>query len=247
MDAKAQAGTARRATRANLAGRRGRVNHIGPTEINKLGQALGRKGNETRQRLMEGTRRLLKKHSPVELTAVSVAKEAQTSSATFYIYFTDVRDIIYHLSLEAGDDMTEVHRILEEPWDPSQVEFDHALRVVNAFNSVWQRHRDVLRFRNLEADRGDKNFYKLRLSSAIPIIERFADHILAAAPKAQKISRGDALAEATTLLCAMEAIAETDPVHVKEDGVGAERLARAMARLIARSISARAIPTADPK
>jgi AcrR family transcriptional regulator len=222
-----------------LANRRSRLNNIGPIEINKHGQALGRKGNQTRQRLMDATRRLLKKHSPVELTAVSVAKEAQTSSATFYIYFNDVRDIIYHLSLLAGEELGEVHRILDEPWDGRRLEIEHALRVVNAFNAVWERHRDVLRFRNLEADRGDKNFYGLRLATAIPIIERLADRIVAAFPKGQGLSRGDALAEATTLLCAMEAIAETDPVHVKEGGIGADRLSRGTARLMARSMGVR--------
>jgi len=221
--------------------RKGRSSNRGPVEINKHGQALGRKGNETRQRLMDATRRLLKKHSPVELTAVSVAKEARTSSATFYIYFSDVTDTIYQLSLQAGEEFAAVHRILEEPWDPRRVEFEHALRVVNAFNAVWDRHRDVLRFRNLEADRGDKNFYALRLNTAVPIQDRLAELILAAYPKNQGLSRGDAYGEAITLLCAMEGIAETDPVHVKEGGIGAERLARATARLIARSCGARSV------
>jgi AcrR family transcriptional regulator len=228
-----------------FAARRSRSNEIGPVEINKHGQALGRKGNQTRQRLMDATRRLLKKHSPVELTAVSVAKEAQTSSATFYIYFNDVRDVIYHLSLLAGDEMGEVHRILEEPWDPRRLELDHALRVVNAFNAIWERHRDILRFRNLEADRGDKNFYEMRLATAVPIINRFADRIAAVFPKGQALSRGDAYAEATALLCAMEGIAETDPVHVKEGGLGVERLSRSMARLIAKSMGGRWFGPAD--
>lgn len=210
----------------------------GPIDINKQGQVLGRKGNRTRQRLMDATRRLLKDHSPVGLTAVAVAKEARTSSATFYIYFTDVRDIIYHLSLLAGDEMAEVHRILEEPWGPGTEAFGHALRIVNAFSAVWERHRDVLRFRNLEADRGDKHFYQLRLSTAVPIIERFAKRILATFPKGQGLSRGDAYAEATTLYAAMEALAETDPVHVEEGGIGERRLARSTARLIARSMGA---------
>jgi AcrR family transcriptional regulator len=210
--------------------------NMGPIGLNKHGQALGRKGNKTRQRLMDATRRLLKKHSPVELTAVAVAKEARTSPATFYIYFKDVRDIIYHLSLLAGDEMTAVHRILEERRNPGHRELDHALRVVNAFNSVWERHRDVLRFRNLEADRGDKDFYELRLASAVPIINRFADRILMAWPKGNALSRGDAMAQAISLVCAMEAIAETDPIHVNEGGLGIERLSEATARLIARSM-----------
>jgi AcrR family transcriptional regulator len=210
-------------------------------KINKHGQALGRKGNQTRQRLMDATRRLLKHFSPVELTAVSIAKEAKTSSATFYIYFDDVHDIIYALSEAAGADLVEVHRILEEPWDPTTVEISHAQRVVDAFNDVWNRHRDILRFRNLEADRGSRAFADLRINSAIRIIDRFAERILSAYPKDNRPSRGDAFAEATVLFAAMEGMAETDPRHVEEWQIGAARLSRATAWLIARSFGARPV------
>jgi AcrR family transcriptional regulator len=209
---------------------------LGPIEINKHGQALGRKGNKTRQRLMDATRELLASHSPVELTAVSVAKAARTSSATFYIYFNDVRDVIYHLSLAADEEMGEVRRILEEPWNPQQVEVDHALRAVKAFFGIWDRHRDVLRFRNLEADRGDRDFYDLRYKSALPIINCLAERILRAYTPNMGLTRGDAYADATTLCCAMEGLASTDPVHAREAHMSIERLARAMARAIARGV-----------
>jgi AcrR family transcriptional regulator len=221
-----------------LRNRKPRLGTLGPVEINKHGQALGRKGNKTRQRLMDATRDLLAMHSPVQLTAVSVAKEARTSSATFYIYFKDVRDVIYHLSLAADDELGEVRRILEEPWNPKQVEFDHALRVVKAFFAIWDRHRDILRFRNLEADRGDKDFYELRYNSARPIITRLAERILATYTPGSGLGRGDAFSDATTVWCAMEGLAATDPVHAREAHMSLERLARAMARLIARSVSA---------
>jgi AcrR family transcriptional regulator len=216
--------------------RKSRPSNIGPVEINKHGQALGRKGNSTRQRLMDATRELLTSHSPLELTAVSVAKEAGTSSATFYIYFNDVRDVIYHLSLVAGDEMREVHRILEEPWNPEQIEFDHALRAVKAFIAIWDRHRDILRFRNLEADRGDKSFYELRLDSARPIITRLAERILEGYGPGAELTRGDALSDATVLFCAMEGLVATDPIHAREAHMSIDRLARAMARMIAKSI-----------
>jgi AcrR family transcriptional regulator len=219
--------------------KRSRVGRIGPVEINKHGQALGKKGNQTRQRLMDATRELLTSHSPVELTAVSVAKAAQTSSATFYIYFDDVRDVIYHLSLLAADEMREVHRILEEPWNPERIEFDHALRAVEAFFSIWDRHRDILRFRNLEADRGDKDFYDLRYNGAHPIVTRIAERILAGYKSGLGLSRGDAIADATVLFVAMEGLAATDPIHARKAHMSIELLARAMARMIANRIGVR--------
>ena len=65
-----------------------------PIETNHHGPTLGREGRQTRQKLMGAARKLLDVYSPVDLTAVSIAKEAGTSSASFYMYFEDVRDIL---------------------------------------------------------------------------------------------------------------------------------------------------------
>ena len=214
-----------------------------PVRINKQGQALGRKGNETRERLMNAARRLLSSQSPVELTAVAIGRVAKTSSPTFYIYFNDIRDLLLSLGEAAGADFVEVHRILEEPWDPDNVEQGHAQRVVDAFNAVWNRHRDVLRFRNLEADRGDRAFAEQRIHQSVRIIDRFAERILAAYPKDDRRPRGHAYAEAAILHAAMESIAATDPVHVEQWQIGAARLASVMATMLARSFSAHPAPT----
>lgn len=205
--------------------------------VNKHGQAMGRKGAQTRQRLLEATLRLLKLYSPVQLTAVSIAKEAKTSSATFYIYFNDVHDVLFALSEVAGEEMAEAYRIVDEAWDPHQVDVAHARRVVDAFNAVWDRHRDVLRVRNLEADRGDPDFGQLRISNAVRFIERFAEQILKAYPDESRPTRGEAFAEATALYASMEGLAETDPVYVEQGRIGAERLSQAVARLLARSFA----------
>lgn len=205
---------------------------------NKQGQALGEKGNATRRRLMDAARHLLKSESPMALTAVSIAQEAKTSSATFYMYFDDVKDIMHALSQVAGEEMAEVYAVLDEPWNPSAIEVDHALRLVESFDNVWDRHREVLRYRNLEADRGDPRFEALRVSSYMPVIERLAHHILAAYPPEGKPRKGDAYAEAVVVHAALERIASTDP-EVVERGVGGKRLQDARARIIAHVLGGR--------
>ncbi|MBW6927620.1 TetR family transcriptional regulator, partial [Salmonella enterica subsp. enterica serovar Weltevreden] len=67
--------------------------------------ALGRKGRETRQRLVDAAALLLASTSPMDLTAMAIAAEAGTASATFYVYFRDVQDILYALSEAATEDM----------------------------------------------------------------------------------------------------------------------------------------------
>lgn len=202
--------------------------------MNKQGQVLGRKGQETRHKLMMATRRLLFTHPLVDITAVAIAKAAGTSSASFYMYFDDVQDVLYALGLVANEDMAEVAKLLETPWAPGTFEKE-ALVLIEALNAVWSRHREVLRYRNLEADRGDPRFDELRMNTYIPFIERFAKLILAVNPAEGGRKRGDAYAEATALHASMERMAATDPV-LMERGLGAKRVNAAIARIIAQTL-----------
>lgn len=202
--------------------------------MNKQGQVLGRKGQETRQRLMVATRRLLFTHALVDISAVAIAKAAGTSSASFYMYFDDVQDVLYSLALEAGEEMAKISRLLEDPWAPERFE-EEALGLIEAMNGVWSRHREVLRYRNLEADRGDPRFEELRMNTYIPFIERFAKLILAVNPAVGSRKKSDAYAEATVLHAAMERLASTDPV-VMERGLGSKRVNAAIARVVVQTL-----------
>jgi AcrR family transcriptional regulator len=200
-------------------------------KTNQQGQALGRKGLETRRRLMEATRKLLEIYSPVELTAVAIAKEAKTSSASFYMYFEDVRDVLYALAVQAGADMKEVYEVVEQPWEGADLRA-HALRLVEALEQVWDRHRQVLRFRNMEADRGDPRFEALRMSTFVPFIDLLARRIIQLCPADKPkptLSQGFALA--SVLHSAMERMVSTDPAVIAR-GVGIKKVNDALAHVI---------------
>jgi AcrR family transcriptional regulator len=197
---------------------------------NKQGQKLGRKGQETRARLMDAARSLLETQSPVELTAVAIAAEAGTSPASFYMYFDDTKDLLFALSEVAGQDMAKIHAIFDEPWHPDNLQ-QRAMDVIEALNAVWDKHRPVLRYRNLEATRGDQRFADLRLNTFIPFIQRLAECILAVNPAQGGRRRADAYAEASILQGAMEHMAATDPV-VMERGLGFKRINENMARIV---------------
>ena len=200
-------------------------------DTNQQGQVLGRKGAQTRQNLMAATRKLLEAYSPVELTAVAIAKEAGISSASFYMYFEDVRDVLYALATEAGAAMSSVHEVVRQPWNADTLH-EHALDLVERFNETWHAHRQVLRFRNLEADRGDPRFEALRMSTYIPFIDLLARQIVAACPAdRQRPTLGQAFALASVLHGAMERMASTDPAVVARN-VGAHRLNDALAHVI---------------
>ena len=189
---------------------------------NKHGQSLGRKGRETKERLLNAARDLLQTNSPVHLTVVSVAKKAKSSSATFYLYFDDVRSLLLVLSEDAETDMKVVHDVLDEPWDHTLLDLDHAARVVQAYVSVWDKHRAVLRYRNLEPIAVMPN---LRIYAFVLRLDRksLCRSFFAAVPKKSSFTFNDALAEASVLVAAMERLAATD-IQVVNRGVGSQAM-----------------------
>jgi AcrR family transcriptional regulator len=201
---------------------------------NKQGQSLGKKGYATRERLLHAAQRLIKKHSPLDLTAVAIAKEAQSSSATFYMYFDDVREVLFSLSQEAGNDVVTALEGLESSLTKVDVNVA-AMQLVNVFNEVWDRHRHILMYRNLEADRGDAKFEKLRLEEYIREVEVLGRWIRASGGQ-EKPTKSDAFSLATVLHAAMERLASTDPQAVV-NGIGKERLVAAQTRVISQVIA----------
>jgi AcrR family transcriptional regulator len=205
--------------------------------VNKNGQLLGRKGMETRKRLMAAAQRLLAERSPFELTALLITREAKAAPATFYVYFDDVQDVLYAMSAEIASEIVDLFdgdRLLR---DPDRF-FADGIRFVRAFNEVWDRHSDILLYRNLEADRGNPRFNALRTEGAIPVMNALADRIAKAYPPDRRPRRGAVYAEAAVFFVALERLAAA--VHqYPEDGLSTDDLMEAQARILARLLEPR--------
>ena len=195
---------------------------------------LGRKGIETRARLLRATRELLETVSPFNLTVAAIAKAAKTVPGTLYVYFDDVPAVFYELSAEASEDfqaMLESHG----DWftDPARVE-DDARSFVAEYNRVWDRHSHVLHYRNMEADRGNERFMLLRLASSVPAINRLTDAIFTARPRLTKVQ---ARAEAVVLYSAVERIsASLMSLPADRPGPPTNELVDAQVRIIAAQL-----------
>ncbi|HUD90651.1 TetR family transcriptional regulator [Sphingobium sp.] len=205
------------------------------SDQSKDGAILGRKGTETRARLLAATRTLLETLSPFNLTVAAIAKAAKTAPATLYVYFDDVQDVFYALNIEAQQDFESMTNNHPE-WfsDPVRIQYD-AQQFVDEFNSVWDRHHHALQYRNLESDRGNTRFLALRTSNALPLIDRLAHAVKAAKPG---ISNREAYADAIVLFSGVERMAATrDQIPSDQPRLPADELSAAQARVIARYLS----------
>jgi len=64
------------------------------------GRSLGRRGTETRARLLHATAQLLEDNGLRELRVVDIARRVRLAPATFYQYFRDVEEAVLALAAE---------------------------------------------------------------------------------------------------------------------------------------------------
>ena len=172
---------------------------------------LGRKGLETRRRLMTAAHDLLQTMSAVSLTATAIARHAKTSSATFYVYFDDVSDVVLALAAEASEDLEDVMAVLER-WRAGQSTADGARAFFTVYRSYWDRHRAILGLRNMEADRGDARFLTIRGTAGLKIIWQLGA-VIREGHHDGSLSEERAVALATVIFAAIERIAATASLY----------------------------------
>ena len=167
---------------------------------NLYGQAMGRKGTQTRERLIRATADLLEKRSLRDVSVSDIATLAGTSSSSFYIYFADVTSA----ALAAADGIEqitpEIEAILAQPWSRGEAQ-NKAIALLESYVNFSSQHHTILRIRNLSADEGDKRFEEVRHHAVSRIHDLLESRIAA-------LNNGlDPSAGASAVLALMERIA----------------------------------------
>ena len=121
------------------------------------GRPLGKRGAQTRQRLLDATAAGLETHGLRDLRVVEIAREVGASPGTFYQYFRDVEDAVLACSAEIGSEIAPLAALLDTQWTDTNG-LEAARQLVEGFLDHWDRHRAVLRTRNLAAQEGDPRF-----------------------------------------------------------------------------------------
>lgn len=200
----------------------------------KDGQPLGTKGIDTRRSLIEATRRLMYRISPLQITATAISKEANTAPATFYVYFTGVEDVLWALCDLVTEDTEHLFEDNDFLRRPDRIGID-ALALVKGYSAIWAKHSVILSYRNLEADRGNARFNLLLTRTGLPIMQGLCDRIVEAAPPDNPVRRRDANAEAVVIIAAMDRLSAAVTLH-PEQSVMPSVLHEAVARMIVRSL-----------
>jgi AcrR family transcriptional regulator len=185
------------------------------------GRSLGRRGAQTRRRLLDATRRLLDTSGARDLRVVDVARSVGTSPAAFYQYFREVDDAMLVLAEEAGADALPLAELVDDSWTgPAGIE--RVRRLVDEWLRYWDEHRGVLRVRNLQAQEGDDRFREVRRRANEPLLERLRA-LVAAAQRDGRVPLGvSPVAAAAALMSLLERMAA---FHVELEQMAVDRTA----------------------
>lgn len=208
--------------------------------VDQSGRPLGPRALQTRQRLLEATAALLEERSLRDISVVEIARNVETSPATFYQYFKDVPDATWQLAEEANREIPPLVDRIEAPWSgPDGLEAARA--VVAGFIDHWDAHRAVLRIRNLASEEGDRRFQKSRRDAMQPILDALAGKVKEAQGAGRISEEIHPYAAAAALASMLERLAA---FHREIQAFGADRaaLVETCARILIQTATGRPAP-----
>jgi AcrR family transcriptional regulator len=141
-----------------------------PVSHNLSGQRLGRKGRDTRARILAAANELLDQSGDIPISLSAVAREASLGMTSLYLYFTDLTELLLAVlePVMAGAEDAYL-RHLRERW-PDEALNAHCLEFVTAIHGFWHKNSPVLHLRNSMADQRDKRMAANRVGAAQPVM-----------------------------------------------------------------------------
>ncbi|GAA3788256.1 TetR family transcriptional regulator [Streptomyces phyllanthi] len=127
------------------------------------GRVAGRRGQATRQKLLDCLSEMLSSSPYRDVKVIDVARKAGTSPATFYQYFPDVEGAVLEIAEQMAAEGAALTELLEGRSWVGKAGWQTAQELVDGFLDFWRKNDAILRVVDLGAAEGDKRFYKIRM------------------------------------------------------------------------------------
>ncbi|MBW8820372.1 MAG: TetR/AcrR family transcriptional regulator [Streptomyces sp.] len=123
----------------------------------------GRRGQATRQKLLDCLSEMLSSSPYRDVKVIDVARKAGTSPATFYQYFPDVEGAVLEVAEQMATEGGQLTELLDGRSWVGKAGWQTAQELVDGFLEFWRKNDAILRVVDLGAAEGDKRFYKIRM------------------------------------------------------------------------------------
>jgi AcrR family transcriptional regulator len=171
------------------------------------GRVAGRRGQATRQKLLDCLSEMLSSSPYRDVKVIDVARKAGTSPATFYQYFPDVEGAVLEIAEQMATEGGQLTELLagrswigKAGWQTSQ-------ELVDGFLEFWRRNDAILRVVDLGAAEGDKRFYKIRMKILNSVNNSLSDAVAELQSKGRVDKDVNPAAVAGSLVAMLAAVA----------------------------------------
>ncbi|GGV43651.1 TetR family transcriptional regulator [Streptomyces spectabilis] len=141
------------------------------------GRVAGRRGQATRQKLLDCLSEMLSSSPYRDVKVIDVARKAGTSPATFYQYFPDVEGAVLEIAEQMATEGAELTHLLEGRSWVGKAALQTSQDLVDGFLEFWRKNDAILRVVDLGAAEGDKRFYKIRMKILNSVNNSLADTV----------------------------------------------------------------------
>ncbi|MFI8189717.1 TetR family transcriptional regulator [Streptomyces sp. NPDC085946] len=141
------------------------------------GRVAGRRGQATRQKLLDCLSEMLGSSPYRDVKVIDVARKAGTSPATFYQYFPDVEGAVLEIAEQMAAEGAGLTQVLEGRSWTGKAGWQTAQELVDGFLEFWRRNDAILRVVDLGAAEGDKRFNKIRTKILNSVNHSLADTV----------------------------------------------------------------------
>lgn len=171
------------------------------------GRVAGRRGQATRQKLLDCLSEMLSSSPYRDVKVIDVARKAGTSPATFYQYFPDVEGAVLEIAEQMATEGAGLTELLDGRSWVGKAGWQTAQELVDGFLEFWRRNDAILRVVDLGAAEGDKRFYKLRMKILNSVNNSLSDAVAELQSKGRVDKDVNPAAVAGSLVAMLAAVA----------------------------------------
>jgi AcrR family transcriptional regulator len=171
------------------------------------GRVAGRRGQATRQKLLDCLSEMLSSSPYRDVKVIDVARKAGTSPATFYQYFPDVEGAVLEIAEQMATEGGQLTQLLDGRSWVGKAGWQTAQELVDGFLEFWRRNDAILRVVDLGAAEGDKRFYKIRMKILNSVNNSLADAVAELQSKGRVDKDVNPAAVAGSLVAMLAAVA----------------------------------------
>jgi AcrR family transcriptional regulator len=138
---------------------------------NLAGQRLGRKGRDTRDRILAAAAELIEEAGEGAISLSAVARRASLGMTSLYNYFADFTELLIAVLEPVMASAEDAYLARLRPrWSDAELGA-RCLEFVSAYHGFWARNSRLLHLRNAISDRLDPRLMRHRIGSTQPIVD----------------------------------------------------------------------------